>query len=88
MDSEKVFSSAEIMKLIDVHGGTLNYEGIMVLNDVEVTVDFRMCRLFPMPACLTCITQKLENKGNLCPFQLVSTDFGEGWSLIMLEQHT
>lgn len=63
MASKNLFSSAEIMKLIDIRGGTLNYEGITVLNGAEATVDGRMCRLFPMPACLQCITQKLGGKG-------------------------
>lgn len=33
--SNNVYTLAEILKQMDIHGGTLNYEGNSVLNDVE-----------------------------------------------------
>jgi hypothetical protein len=32
-----VFKPSEILKQMDLRGGTLNYEGIKVLNDVEAS---------------------------------------------------
>jgi hypothetical protein len=66
---------------MDIRGGTLNYEGITVLNDVETASKNlgKMGRLLPSPASLQHVAQKLEKAGkHLCPFQLISTNFGEG----------
>jgi hypothetical protein len=52
-----VFSPVKILKQMDLRGGTLNYEGLTVLNDVESAA--MPCgkrrlfgRLLPMPSCL------------------------------------
>jgi hypothetical protein len=66
---------------MDIRGGTLNYEGITVLNDVETASKNvgKIGRLLPTPASLQHVAQKLEKVGeHLCPFQLISTNFDEG----------
>ena len=81
---KNVFTPSEILKQMDIRGGTLNYEGLSVLNDVETAAECsegvgRMGRLLPSPASLQRVAQKLEKEGeNLCPFELIKTDFGEG----------
>jgi hypothetical protein len=81
---KNVFTASEILKQMDIHGGMLNYEDISVLNDVETAAECSeglgwMGRLLPTPASLQHVAQKLEKEGeSLCPFELISTDFGEG----------
>jgi hypothetical protein len=81
---KNVFTASEILKQMDIRGGTLNYEGISVLNDVEAAAECSeglqwMGRLLPTPASLQRDAQKLEKEGEtLCPFELISTDFGKG----------
>lgn len=81
---QNVFQPAAILKQMDLKGGTLNYEGIKVLNDVETagyTGEKRRVRnrLICTPACLKRVAKVLENEGNeLCPFSHISTEFGEG----------
>ncbi len=79
-----IFTPAAILKQMDIRGGTLNYEGITVLNDVASS-GFRFekkgqkGRLIPMPACLQRVARLLEKEGEqLCPFTTINTDFGEG----------
>jgi len=49
-----VFTPSAILKQMDIHGGTLNYKGITVLNDVETASENvgKMGRLLPSPASL------------------------------------
>ena len=67
---------------MDIQGGTLNYEGMSVLNDVESAASFgqhaqKWGRFIPTPACLQQATETLERDGeHLCPFQMIQTDFG------------
>jgi len=81
---KNVFTAFEMLKQMDIRGGTLNYESISVLNDVETAAECSeglgwMGRLLPTPASLQHVAQKLEKEGEtLCPFELISTDFGEG----------
>jgi hypothetical protein len=78
---KNVFTPSAILKQMDIRGGTLNYKGIIVLNDVETASKNvgKMGRLLPSPASLQHVAQKLEKAGkHLCPFQLISTNFGEG----------
>jgi hypothetical protein len=78
---KNVFTPSAILKQMDICGGTLNYKGITVLNDVETASKNlgKMGRLLPSPASLQHVAQKLEKAGkHLCPFQLISTNFGEG----------
>mmetsp|Transcript_17010 Transcript_17010/g.24234 ORF Transcript_17010/g.24234 Transcript_17010/m.24234 type:complete len:220 (-) Transcript_17010:1540-2199(-) len=79
-----IFTPAEILKQMDLHGGTLNYQGISVLNDVESAAykgskrRFRN-RVLCTPACLQRMAKVLEDKGDsICPFKQIKTDFGEG----------
>jgi hypothetical protein len=37
---KNVFCPIEILKQMDLHGGTLNYKGIGVLNDVESAASY------------------------------------------------
>jgi hypothetical protein len=39
-----VFTPQEILKQMDIHGGTLNYQGISVLNDVETSAYKGECK--------------------------------------------
>jgi FtsZ-binding cell division protein ZapB len=78
---KNVFTPSAILKQMDIRGGTLNYEGLTVLNDVETASEGvgRMGRVLPSPSSLQRVAQKLEKAGEtLCPFELISTDFGEG----------
>jgi len=61
-----VFTPSAILKQMDIHGGTLNYKGITVLNDVETASENvgKMGRLLPSPASLQHVAQKLEKRGN------------------------
>jgi hypothetical protein len=68
---------------MDLNGGTLNYEGIAILNDVEAASyngnksRYRN-RLLCTPACLKRVAKKLEQTGNdICPFKSFMTPFGE-----------
>jgi hypothetical protein len=69
---------------MDLRGGTLNYEGIGVLNDVESAAmaggkKRLFGRLLPTPSCLQKIAKVLEEHGQrLCPFERIETQFGEG----------
>jgi hypothetical protein len=82
----KVFNPIEILKQMDLRGGTLNYEELTVLNDVESAAAAMPCgkkrlfgKLLPMPSCLQQVANILENHGQrLCPFKMISTAFGEG----------
>ncbi len=79
-----VFKPSEILKQMDLRGGTLNYEGIKVLNDVEASASDgnkrRMRnRLICTPACLKRVAKELEKQGDiLCPYSHIHTEFGEG----------
>jgi hypothetical protein len=69
---------------MDLRGGTLNYEGLTVLNDVESAA--MPCgkrrlfgRLLPTPSCLQEVANILEKHGQrLFPFKMITTAFGEG----------
>ena len=81
---DNVFKPSEILKQMDLRGGTLNYEGITVLNDVEASAytgtgkRFRG-RLICTPACLQRVAKELEKEADtLCPFKRIETPFGEG----------
>jgi len=66
-----VFTPSAILKQMDIHGGTLNYKGITVLNDVETASENvgKMGRLLPSLASLQRVAQKLEKAGeHLCPY--------------------
>ena len=78
---KNVFTPSTILKQMDIHGGTLNYEGITVLNDVETASESvgQMGRVLTSLSSLQCVAQRWEKAGeSLCPFELISTDFGEG----------
>ena len=81
---QKVFTPVEILGQMDLHGGTLNYEGLKVLNDFEAAAykgEARQIRdrVLPTPACLQKVAQILEREGDrLCPYEIIHTDFGEG----------
>lgn len=80
---KNVFTPEEILKQMDLHGGTLNYEGISILNEVEAASHNGRklpygSRLLCTPACLKRVAKKLEETGNeLCPFSMSMTPCGE-----------
>jgi hypothetical protein len=69
---------------MDLWGGTLNYEGITVLSDVEASAyagtGKRFCRrLLCAPACLQRVAKVLEKEADsICPFNQIETQYGEG----------
>jgi hypothetical protein len=69
---------------MDLHVGTLNYEGIKVLNDVKAYADGgnnrRMRnRLICTPACLKRLAKQLKREGDaICPCRHIHTFHGEG----------
>ena len=72
-----------ILKQMDLSGGTLNYEGISILNNAEATsskgdrIRIRN-RLLCTPACLKRVAKKLELEGDtICPFSSYMSPFGE-----------
>jgi hypothetical protein len=83
-----VFHPRSILKQMDLRGGTLNYEGIAVLNDVEsAAMDSgkrrQYGRMIPTPASLQKVAKILEMHGEqLCPFKSIKTQFGEGIEFI------
>jgi hypothetical protein len=82
-----VFKPEEILKQMDLRGGTLNYEGLKVLNDVEASAYIGnkkriRNRLLCTPSCLKRVARKLEQAAvTICPYQQISTPFGEGVEL-------
>jgi hypothetical protein len=69
---------------MDIRGGTLNYEGIAVLNDVE-NAAYRgnkrrnHNRVLCTPACLQRVADALEAEAaTICPFNRIQTEYGEG----------
>jgi hypothetical protein len=78
-----VFKPAEILKQMDICGGTLNYEGIKVLNDVEASgfggnKKRIRNRLICTPACLKQVAKQLEKEGDIiCPYRHIHTAYGE-----------
>jgi hypothetical protein len=80
---KNVFTPEQILKQMDLHGGTLNYEGILKLNKIEVASctgnNTRYTnRLLCTPSCLKWVAKKLETAANeLCPFHSYMTPFGE-----------
>jgi hypothetical protein len=70
-------------KQMDLNGGTLNYEGITILNDVEAasyngSKNRYRKRLLCTPACLKRVATKLAQAVNdICPFKSFMTPFGE-----------
>jgi hypothetical protein len=87
-----VFNPVEILKQMDLRGGTLNYEGLTVLNDVESAAmpcgKKRMFgRLLPTPSCLQQVANILEKHGQkLCPYKMISTPLGKESNLILPKQ--
>jgi hypothetical protein len=81
---QNVFKPSEILKQMDLRGGTLNYEGISVLNDVEASAytgskSRLRGRLLCTPACLKLVAKQLEREGDsICPYQRIRTPYGEG----------
>jgi hypothetical protein len=81
---QNVFKPSEILKQMDLRGGTLNYEGISVLNDVEASAytaskSRLRGRLLCTPACLKLVAKQLESEGDsICPYQCIRTPYGEG----------
>jgi hypothetical protein len=69
---------------MDLRGGTLNYEGITVLNDVEASA--YTCtgkrfhgRLLCTSACLQRVAKVLEKEADsICPFNRIEKQYGEG----------
>jgi hypothetical protein len=72
---QNAFKPSETLKQKDLRGGTLNYEGICVLNDVEASSYVGnkkriRNRLLCTPACLKCVAQQIEHRGDtICPYQ-------------------
>jgi hypothetical protein len=65
---------------MDLTGGTLNYEGINVLRNVE-TKGKRYYRgsVLPSPACLKRVAKVVETKAQeLCPIEEIQTEWGKG----------
>jgi hypothetical protein len=76
-----VFKPSEILRQMDIRGGTLNYEGIKVLNDVEAAYSGfgKRGKLLCTPTCLKKVARELEKRGEtICPFKHIHTPFGEG----------
>ncbi len=78
-----VFTPERILKQMDLSGGTLNYEGISILNGIKAAsytgnkTRYRN-RLVCTPYCLKRVAKKLESAANeLCPFHSYMTPFGE-----------
>jgi hypothetical protein len=67
---------------MDLQGGMLNYEGIIVLNDVEASAykcTRKKYRGRCTPACLQGVKKVLEKEvESLCPFKRIETQYGEG----------
>jgi len=80
---KNVFTPEQILKQMDLHGGTLNYEGISILNKIEAAPctgnNTRYTnRLLCTSSCLKRVAKKLETAANeLCPFHSYMTPFGE-----------
>jgi len=78
-----LFTPEQILKQMDLHGGTLNYEGITILNKIEPSYyngdkQRYRDRLLCTPACLKRVAKHLESAGStLCPFHSYMTPFGE-----------
>jgi hypothetical protein len=81
---KNVFTSVEILYNMDICGGTLNYEGLSILNDVKAAAyKGKLKRIqdcvTPMPPCLQRVARILEKEGDrVCPFKMLNTEFGEG----------
>jgi hypothetical protein len=82
---KNVFVPAAILKQMDLRGGTLNYEGIKVLNDVEASAtdgtNMRRIRsrLICTPACLKRVAKQIEKEGDvICSYRHIHTHYGEG----------
>jgi len=80
---KNVFTPEQILKQMDLSGGTLNYEGISILNKVEAA-SFNgnrqrlRNRLLCTPSCLKRVAKVLETEGDvICPFTSSMTPFGE-----------
>jgi len=80
---KNVFTPEQILKQMDLNGGTLNYEGISILNNIESEYykgDAKRVhnRLLCTPSCLKRVAKVLEAEGDaLCPFTSFMTPFGE-----------
>ncbi len=75
----------DILKQMDIHGGTLSYEGISVLNDVEAAAFTGIKN--PTPACLQWVAYLLEKEGEtLYSFSMLNTNFSEGIDSVLKEQ--
>ena len=82
---KNVFVPAAILKQMDLRGGTLTYEGIKVLNDVEASAtdgtNMRRIRnrLICTPACLKGVAKQIEREGDVIrPYRHIHTPYGEG----------
>jgi len=80
---KNIFTLELILKQMDLHGGTLNYEGITILNKIEAayyTGDKQQYRdrLLCTWACLKWVAKHLESaESTLCSFHSYMTPFGE-----------
>jgi hypothetical protein len=69
---------------MDLRGGTLNYEGIKVLNNMEAAYSGfgKRGRLLCTPTCLKKVARLLEKRREtISPFKQIHTPFGEGIEL-------
>jgi hypothetical protein len=76
---KNVFTPVEILRQMDIRGGTLNYEGLSILNDVEAAaykgrLKWVRDRVIPTPSSL----QRVAEGEKICPFEMIQTPFGEG----------
>ncbi len=78
------FSPVKILRQTDIPCGTMNYEGLSVLNDVEAaTYKGKLKRIrdrvIPAPPCLQRLARILEKRGggDVCPFKTIQIPFGE-----------
>jgi hypothetical protein len=75
-----VFTPQAVLREMYLTGGTLNYEGINVLRNVE-SKGKRYYRgsVLPSPACLKRVAKVVEREADvICPIQEIQTQWGKG----------
>lgn len=77
-----VFTAHNVLKHMDYAGGVLSYRGIEILRSIErewFDGKKRFYTIIPSTGSLQYYAKKVEVLGNnICPFKMISTQFGEG----------
>ncbi len=77
---KNVFTAQAVLKEMDLTGGTLNYEGINVLRNVEAKGKrYYRGSVLPSPTCLKRAAKIVERKADdICPIEEIQTQWGKG----------